>query len=335
MPVNAGKAPGKRDMARCAVPAGYRRGVPGAPMLATAGPLPDGPGWSYEFKWDGVRALATVRHGRLRLNARSGADVTLAYPELEPLGGLLDDAVLDGEIVAMDHAGRPSFTTLAERMHVREPVRAARLAATTPVTYLIFDLLRLDGADVTGQPYRRRRAALEELGLAGERWLVPPRFDDWAATLAASQENGLEGVVAKRLDSPYRPGARTADWVKYKLEETEEFVVGGWRPGARTIGALLVGLPTTGGRLDFVGRVGGGISAASERALLAVLRPRVVPSSPFSAVLAREDSKDAQWVRPEIVVEVKYGQRTPDGRLRFPRFLRLRPDLDVAEWTGG
>src|SRR5438874_2523224 len=300
-------------------------------MLATTGPLPVGPGWAYEFKWDGVRALATAHGGRLRLRARSGADITLAYRGLAPLGRVLDDAVLDGEIVSLDTDGRPSFTILAERMHVREPGRAAKLAATRPVTYMIFDLLRLGGTDLLDLPYAQRRAALDGLNLAGDRWLTPPSFTDGAATLAAARELRLEGVVAKRLNSPYRPGVRSLDWIKNKAEDTAEFVVGGFRPGVRTLGALLVGVPGPGGKLLFRGRVGGGISAAAERALLAELRPRAVPESPFATELAREDAKDATWVLPEVVVEVRYGQRTPDGRLRFPRFLRLRPDLSPEE----
>jgi bifunctional non-homologous end joining protein LigD len=300
-------------------------------MLATTGPLPVGSGWAYEFKWDGVRALAFIRDGKLRLQARSGADITIAYPELAPLSRTLPDAVLDGEIVSLDAAGRPSFTTLAERMHVRERARAARLAAARPVTYMIFDLLRLEGVNLVNLPYAERRALLDGLDLAGERWLVPPSFPDGAATLAAVRENGLEGVVAKRLDSVYRPGVRSLDWIKHKADESAEFVVGGFRPGARVLGALLIGVPGPDGRLLFRGRVGGGISAAAERALLAELRPRRSPVSPFATELAREDAKDATWVRPEVVVEVKYGQRTPDGRLRFPRFLRLRPDLTPGE----
>jgi bifunctional non-homologous end joining protein LigD len=302
-------------------------------MLASTGPLPAGPGWAYEFKWDGVRALATIGGGTLRLHARSGAEITAAYPELAPLAAMLADAVLDGEVVALDQQGRPSFTALAERMHVREPGRAARLAAAIPVTYMIFDLLGLDGADLTQVPYAQRRALLDGLDLVGEHWLVPPSFVDGPATLATAREYALEGVVAKRLTSLYRPGVRSPDWVKVKAELSAEFVVGGFRPGVRTLGALLIGVPRPDGRLAFRGRVGGGISGAAERALLAALRPLTTVESPFADPLPREDAKDATWVRPEVVVEIKYGQRTPDGRLRFPRFLRLRPDVSPEECT--
>jgi bifunctional non-homologous end joining protein LigD len=243
---------------------------------------------------------------------------------------LLGDALLDGEIVALDMAGRPSFTALAERMHVRERARAARLAAAVPVTYMIFDLLHLDGIDLLDQPWSMRRELLDSLDLADGRWLVPPYFVDGPATLAAARENALEGVVAKRLTSVYRPGTRSPDWVKCKAEATAEFVIGGYRPGVRAIGGLLIGVPGPDG-LAFRGRVGGGISAAAERQLLATLKPLIVADSPFAAPLPRADAKDATWVLPEQVVEVRYGQRTPDGRLRFPRFLRLRPDLSPEE----
>lgn len=295
-------------------------------MLATTGELPSGAGWGYEFKWDGVRALAQVTGGSVRLYARSGAEITAAYPELAPLGAQVPDALLDGEVVVLTERGQPSFTALAERMHVREPRRAARLAATMPVTYLIFDVLRLAGADLTGRPYRERRATLDGLGLAGARWAAPPVFPDGPATYEAAGEHGLEGVVAKRLDSVYRPGVRSPDWLKVKLEVTGDFVVGGWRPGARRLGGLLVGVPGPEGRLVFRGRVGGGIGAAAERELLAVLEPLRTADPPFVGGVPREDARGAIWVRPEIVVEVKYGQRTPDGRLRFPRLRRLRPD---------
>jgi len=302
-------------------------------MLATTGELPAGPGWGYEFKWDGVRAITAVANGSIRVFARSGAEITAAYPELAALGGQVDDVLLDGEIVLLAEDGIPSFTALAERMHVRDRAKAARLAASMPVTYMIFDVLRLRGADLTGRPYQERRAVLDELGLGGPRWAVPPMFADGRATWEAAGEHGLEGVLAKRLTSVYRPGIRSPDWVKVKLEVTADFVVGGWRPGARKIGGLLVGVPVAGGRLAFRGRVGGGIGAATERELLRRLEPIRTATAPFATAVPREDARGAIWVRPEIVVEVKYGQRTPDGRLRFPRLRRLRPDKTAAEVT--
>lgn len=304
-------------------------------MLARTGELPTGADWGFEFKWDGVRAIADTAGGSWRLYARSGAEITAAYPELAGLADQVADAVLDGEVVVLGEDGVPSFTALAERMHVRDRARAARLAAAMPVTYMIFDLLRLRGRDLTGYSYRDRRAALEDLGLTGPYWAVPPMFLDGAATWSAAGEHGLEGVMAKRLDSVYRPGVRSPDWIKIKMEVTDEFVVGGWRPGARKIGGLLLGQPRPDGRLTYCGRVGGGIGVATERELLRTLEPLRTATPPFAGEIPREDARGAIWVRPELVVEVTYGQRTPEGRLRFPRLRRLRPDRTAAEVGGG
>jgi bifunctional non-homologous end joining protein LigD len=308
-------------------------GTPYAPMLATAGELPVGGGWAYELKWDGVRAIAAVSPDGVRLYARRGPEITVAYPELHGLAAALGgrSAVLDGEVAVLDSNGRPSFRALAERMHVRDAVRAARLARSVPVTYLIFDILALDGEELCALPYTERRARLSSLELASDHWLAPPSFDDGKATMAAASEYNLEGVVAKRRTSTYRPGTRTPDWIKVKLDRTGDFVVGGYRPGARALGALLVGVPAAGGGLEYRGRVGGGISAASERELLGTLAPLRVNSSPFEADLPRDDSRGAVWVRPEIVVEVRFGERTVDRRLRFPRFLRVRHDKAPGE----
>jgi bifunctional non-homologous end joining protein LigD len=317
-------------------------GVPSlpTPMLATSGELPLGPGWAYEFKWDGVRALAEIGpRGRWRLYARSGAEITIAYPELSGLAACLvrvgvDDARLDGEIVLLGPDGRPAFTLLAERMHVRDPVRADQLAATIPVLFMVFDLLRLRTQDLTGAPYEHRRLLLEELAgafAAADRWVVPPRFDDGPATQQAATDLALEGVVAKRLSSVYRPGVRSTDWIKVKNEHTGDYVVGGWRPGSRQLGALLVGAWRPDGRLDFRGRVGGGISNATERELLRRLGDLAVAESPFAGELPREDARGARYVRPVLVVEVRYGSITPDRRLRFPRLVRIRPDKPAVE----
>ncbi|GAB2929604.1 ATP-dependent DNA ligase [Micromonospora polyrhachis] len=307
--------------------------APVKPMLASVGDLPAGSEWGYEFKWDGVRALADIGGATIRLYARSGAEITIAYPELAALREQVDDVLLDGEVVVLSGGGVPSFTALAERMHVREKGKAARLAAAMPVTYMIFDLLRWRGESLTGRPYRERRDLLDGLDLNGPNWAVPPVFSDGPATYEAAGEHGLEGVMAKRLDSAYRPGVRSPDWVKIKLEVTGDFVVGGWRPGARRIGGLLVGVPGPDGRLVYRGRVGGGIGAATERELLGILEPLRSETSPFRGKLPVTDARGAIWVRPETVIEVKYGQRTPDGRLRFPRLRRLRPDKAVEDVT--
>jgi len=223
---------------------------------------------------------------------------------------------------------------LAERMHVREAGRVRQRAATLPVTYMIFDVLTANGNDIRSVPYAQRREWLEgleeRLGGAG-RWVVPPRFEDGPATLKAAQELTLEGIVAKRLDSTYRPGLRSPDWIKIKNELTGEYVIGGWRLGRRELGALLVGSMLPDGRLLYRGRVGGGISAATERDLLRRLGALRTEDSPFADPLPREDSRDAVYTKPTLVVEVRYGQLTPDGRLRFPRFLRLRPDKSAEE----
>jgi bifunctional non-homologous end joining protein LigD len=308
-------------------------------MLATAGGLPAGPGWAFEFKWDGVRALAVVAAGKVRLYARSGAEITKAYPELAGLGAALagsgvTDAVLDGEIVVLGEDGRPSFMALAERMHVRESGRVRQRAAAIPVSYMIFDVLAANGSDICAVPYTERREWLETLegriGGAG-RWVVPPRFGDGPATLEAARDLSLEGVVAKRLTSAYRPGMRTRDWIKIKHDQTGEYVIGGWRPGRRELGALLVGTLRPDGLLRYRGRVGGGITAATERDLLSRLGPLLAAGSPFGEALPREDARGAYYTEPTLVVEVKYGQLTPDGRLRFPRFVRLRPDKSPEE----
>lgn len=316
-----------------------------SPMLAVGGELPLGPGWAYELKWDGVRALGVVgadRAGSVRLYARSGAEITKAYPELAGLGVALNDAgitdaVLDGEVVLLDREGRPDFIALAERMHVRDTGRARALAATIPVHYMIFDVISANGTDVTRASYLERRELIESIlpppSIAAP-WAVPPRFTDGAATMQAAQDLALEGVVAKRLTSPYRPGIRTGDWVKVKIERSGDYVVGGWRTGRRQLSGLLVGVPGPDG-LTYRGRVGGGISAAAERTLLARLTPLRIEDSPFADQVPREDTVGTTWVRPELVVEVRYGSITRDGRLRFPIFLRLRPDKSVEETGDG
>ena len=234
------------------------------PMLASAGTvIPGGPEWVHEIKWDGMRVLADVTGSRLRLSSRNENDVTSSFPELSTLAGpgMADDLLLDGEVVALE-AGMPSFSALAERMHVRNDRRARRLAVSRPVTFMAFDLLRLGGVDLTARPLELRRAALEAIGLAGPHAQVPPTYDDGLALQTATLEQGLEGVVSKRLSSRYSPGRRSPDWLKFPHRTTRSVVIGGWRVetgSASRLGAVLVGLPTARG-LAYLGRVGGGLA---------------------------------------------------------------------------
>lgn len=303
------------------------------PMLATAGALPTGPDWAYEFKWDGVRTLVDSSTSGLTLTSRLGNDVTVAYPELAGLTEVADDVLLDGEIVSLVD-GRPSFSALQSRMHVRKVVEARRLAALAPVTYLAFDVLRLYGVDLTGRTFADRRATLERLEVAGPHWTVSPLFDDGPATRQAASDNGLEGVVAKRLSSVYRPGQRTSDWIKVRLWNRQEFVVGGWEHGeggrSGGIGSLLLGVYQD-AALVYAGQVGTGFSAAALRSMERRLRPYVMDSSPFVAMPPDVRGRPITWVRPEVVVEVEFAEWTVDGRLRFASFQGVRSDKRPEE----
>jgi bifunctional non-homologous end joining protein LigD len=328
---------------RVALPAWVR------PMFATGGGLPaSDDGWAYEMKWDGVRASAYVAGGRLlRLLSRSGRDITAAYPELRGLGtaaGLAPGTtrggrqmVLDGEIVAFA-AGRPSFEALQQRMHVTVEAQAARLAAQVPVAYLVFDLLHLDGRDLLELPYAQRREVLEGLGLAGRYWQTPPTFTGVAGTgmLAVAAEQGLEGVVAKRVDAPYRPGSRSGEWRKVKPICRQEAVVGGISPGkgGRTgqIGSLLLGVAASGG-LAYAGRVGTGFTEQALRMLWDRLVPLRTGSCPFTTEVPPAQARGAIWVEPRLVIEVEFTGWTQAGRMRAASYQGLRDDKDPAEVT--
>jgi bifunctional non-homologous end joining protein LigD len=317
------------------------RGAIPLPMLATPGELPeDDDAWGYEFKWDGVRAVAAVRAGVLELRSRKGDDITVRYPELARVPDVLagHDVVVDGEIVLMDEAGVPDFGALQNRMHRTGPEVPA-MAAARPVTFLVFDLLADDGEDLTALPYSQRRERLDALNPSGHRWVSTPWFRGSGGDVrAASRENGLEGVVAKRLDSPYRPGVRSPEWRKVKNVRAQSVVVGGWRPGqgrrAGGVGSLLFGVHDDEGRLVYAGHVGTGFTQQDLRDLEVLFTPR--RSSPFADPLPREVTKDAHWVEPTLVGEVAYAVWTADGRLRHPSWRGLRDDLEpddvVIEW---
>ncbi len=301
------------------------------PMLASAGTvIPVGPQWAHEIKWDGMRVLADVAGGRLRLSSRNENDVTSTFPELSTLAeaGLPADLLLDGEVVALD-GGRPSFAALSERMHVSNSRKARSLAATRPVTFMAFDLLRLAGVDLTAQPLAQRRAALEGIGLDGPHVQVPPTYENGAALQAATLEQGLEGVVSKRLSSRYRPGRRSPDWLKFPHRGSRSVVIGGWRletDSDRRLGAVLVGRPTSDG-LAYLGRVGSGLAGQEQEHVLQALEGLGIDTSPFAEEVPRIDAQGTRWVRPEVVVEVQSLGLSAQGRLRQPAYRGLRPDL--------
>ena len=330
--------PPDRPTARTAAASDGRSALPRdlRPMLATAGVLPaDDEAWAYEVKWDGVRALVAVDAGRLTVVSRNGNDVTASYPELQGLVRQLGPAsvLLDGEVVAMNAEGRTDFGRLQSRMHVGRP--AAALQRATPVQLLVFDVLHLDGSSLLDRSYDERRTVLEGLGLQGEHWSVPPSFlGGGPAVLAATQAQGLEGVVAKRRGSPYCPGRRSDDWRKLKHVRRTSAVVAGWKPGeggrAGRIGSLLLGVQGAAG-LEFAGHVGTGFSAATLAALGARLEPLRRDASPFATAVPREHARSAVWVEPVLVVEVEYTEWTRDGRLRHPSYKGLRDDVPAGE----
>ncbi|HET8560025.1 MAG TPA: non-homologous end-joining DNA ligase [Marmoricola sp.] len=307
------------------------------PMLATRGEtVPRGPEWVHEVKWDGVRVLVDCDGSRLRIFSRNENDVTAAYPELRGLADVGRDFLLDGEVIALAD-GVPSFAALAERMHLRDARKVARLAETNPVTLVVFDLLRLDGVLVVDRPLRERRALLDGLGLPEGCWQVPPEYDDGTLLLEVVRQRGLEGIVSKRLSSPYHPGRRSRDWVKFPIRPTGSYVVGGFRreTGSDTrLGAVLVGTPTDGG-LRYRGKVGSGIAGRVGQRLRDVLEPLAVDRSPFVDEVPRADRQGTTWVVPEVVVDVQYLAVTGEGRLRQPAYRGERSDITVADLGEG
>lgn len=301
-------------------------------MLATKGDrVPTGPEWSHEVKWDGMRVLVDAGE-RLRILSRNENDVTASYPELHRLGDLVGDVLLDGEVVAFAD-GLPSFGALAERMHVGRADRAARLAETTPVTLLLFDVLRVDGRDVTRRPLRERRDLLTGLDLHDDRWQTPPTYDDGPMLFAATEQQGLEGIVSKRLESVYLPGTRTRNWLKFAHRRRSSYVVGGWRwetGSTSRLGALLVGEPTPEG-LAYRGRVGSGIAGRVGPMLLETLTPWARECSPFAEEVPPVDAAGTRWVEPLLVVDVESLGLSRDGRLRQPAYRGVRADLTPEE----
>jgi bifunctional non-homologous end joining protein LigD len=321
-----------------------------APMLAKVGALPaaDDEGWAYEIKWDGIRALGYADRGEWSMQSRRLEDVTTRYPELAPIAEQLSgrSAVLDGEVVALDAEGRPRFQLIQRRMGLTSAAAVAKRARETPVDFVIFDLLHLDGRCTRDLPYVERRELLLGLGLEGPRWRTPShRLGGGEELLEAARRQGLEGIVAKRCDSPYRPGKRSGEWIKARVWQRQEFVIGGWIPGegrrSKRVGSLLVGYYDTRAselkrgerqRLTLAGGVGSGLKEDDIAFLTKELKERERPDSPFDAGTPRgPKAKLAHWCEPELVCEVSWTEFTQEGTLRQPAFKGMRDDKDPRE----
>jgi bifunctional non-homologous end joining protein LigD len=307
------------------------------PMLAKLSTLPaSDDGWAAEVKWDGVRAIAYCRPGRLELQTRNLNDVTKQYPEVRRLSRQLGarEAVLDGELVAFDEQGRPSFERLQQRIHQTSESVVRRRMKSHPVVYVIFDLLYLGGRNLIDEPYSRRRELLAGLELAGESWQTPDYSTGHAEELlAASAERGLEGIVLKRLESRYAPGKRSGAWLKVKNLGRQEFVIGGWQEGEgrrrNRLGAILLGYFDGGeGELRYAGKVGTGFSERDLDQLTERLRPLARKSNPFAG---KRGPRDAHFVAPKLVAEIEFREMTADGMVRHGSFKGLREDKPATE----
>jgi bifunctional non-homologous end joining protein LigD len=300
-----------------------------APMLATEGSVErlKSTQWAFEGKWDGYRVLVDANRGKLNLRSRRGRDVTGEYPQFEALAADLADhhVILDGEAVALDDKGVPSFGEMQNR------------ARSTRVEYWAFDILHLDGRSLLRAKYSDRRRVLEALAEGGG--LIVPELlpGDGPEAIEYARKRRWEGVIAKKRDSTYQPGRRSSSWIKDKIWCTQEVVIGGWRQGeggrSSGIGALMLGIPEEGG-LHFAGRVGTGFTEKDLTKLKGILKPLHTDESPFNTSLPTQDAKGVTFVRPELVGEVRYSERTSDGRLRQPSWRGLRPDKtpDEVRW---
>jgi bifunctional non-homologous end joining protein LigD len=306
------------------------------PMLARSSTrLPPREGqYGFEVKWDGIRTVLYADHGHAELRGRNGSDFTPRYPEVRELARSLGSRriILDGEVVALDEQGRPSFERLQSRMHLGSESAVRRRMRDIPATYVIFDLLYLDGHTTISLSYEERRELLERLELEGPAWRTPTYHrGEGKALLAATRELGIEGVVAKKLDCPYQPGARASHWIKVKNVHTQDVVIGGWTPGeggrATSIGALAVGVMED-GKLSYVGKVGTGFTEQTLALLKRELQPLKSDSSPFAG---RQPPKGTVFVEPSLVAHVEFREWTGSGTLRAPSFKGLRPDIAPQE----
>ena len=316
-----------------------------APMLARPGTLPADPeGWAFEIKWDGVRALAYAQPGRLTLRSRNRLDITGGYPELRRMRSALGhhEAIIDGEIVAFDEDGNPSFERLQRRMHVRGDAQVKRLMRDVPVVFVAFDLLWLDGHSLMDRTYDERRRELALLDLNDRHWQTPDAVDDGQALLEVTGEQSLEGVVAKRRDARYEPGRRSACWIKVTHTARVDAVIVGWLPGegrrGKGIGSLVVAVEED-GRLRYAGRVGTGFTDQELDRLSALLEPLEID---HGVVEDDRIPREVTWVQPDLTAEVAFRHWTKDGVLRAPSYKGLREDaaptpgfLDAGEAVKG
>jgi bifunctional non-homologous end joining protein LigD len=299
------------------------------PMLASAGTVPQGPGWSAEFKWDGIRGQVSAAGDRWRVLTRTGRDASTAFPELAMLPELMGgrSVTLDAEVVALDAGGRPSFALLQRRIGVHRPDTG--LLRQVPASLYVFDVLHLDGRSTLARTYLQRRELLEELALNAGAIATPPSFPDAGAeVLAVATDRGLEGVVSKRDDSRYTPGRRSPAWIKTVIGHTADVVICGWLPGRGrlhgSLGALLLGAYDRAGRLHYVGRVGTGMTTVERRRLLGELAGVRRATAPLHAETA--NTAAVTWVEPLLVARVAYRTWTSQAQLRHPSWRGLQPD---------
>jgi bifunctional non-homologous end joining protein LigD len=305
------------------------------PMLARSGKLPPREQqFGFEVKWDGIRTLLFSDHGHVELRGRNGTDFTPRYPEVRELGRALGSSriVLDGEVVAFDEEGRPSFERLQSRMHLASDSAVRRRMRDIPATYVIFDLLYLDGHTTMPLSYEERRRLLEELELNGPAWRTPAYHrGEGKALLGATKDLGIEGIVAKKLDCPYTPGARASHWIKVKNVHTQDVVIGGWTAGeggrSSSLGSLAVGV-YEGDELKYAGKVGTGFTEQTLALVKRELEPLRSDTSPFSG---RQPPKGTIFVEPRLVAHVEFREWTRSGTLRAPSFKGLRPDVSPQE----
>ncbi len=291
------------------------------------------PNWLFEIKWDGVRAMAWISDDEVTLRSRANVDITKRYPELAslPKSFAAGEAILDGEIVALDEQGHSSFERLQERMHTRAP--GAKLIATVPVVYFVFDLLYCDGYDLRDAPLLQRKELLQRLLYPTKQLrYADHQLDHGKELYELAKQHGLEGIVAKRADSVY-VSDRSANWLKLKVTQTVDAVVGGWtaaRTSGLEFGSLLLGL-YDGKKLRFIGHVGSGFDGQKQKAIFARLKELSTAGSPFDGVPAANEKPS--WIKPELIARVKFSGWTNEHALRHPVFLGLREDVKPSDCT--